>query len=203
MNTDRIETQGEATEPTVMELLQATAKTGWDKIKAEFERGVEFQYSISIGMRVEARGAIPTLEKLFAKMVEGRRIHNVQIVDREWIYDINAIEHLKAMVFKEPIEIELVTRKERDTVETGEQEESPTKSEWDGLEDMGKLIRTMPSDKQIRGKSGMLQALTLQALHHAFDTGRERPYAQRSFRGNNAATTLLGNIGRRKVGGKK
>lgn len=90
-----------------------------------------------------------------------------------------------------------------DTVETGEKEDSPTKSEWDSLEAMGKLIRNTPSDKQIRGKSNIMQSMTLMALHQAFDTGRQRPYAGRSFQGNNAATTLLGNIGRRKVGGKK
>lgn len=203
MNTDRIETQGEAVEPTAWELMQAAAKSGWDKVKVLVNEGEAVQYSINIGIRVEARDAIVTLEKLFAKMAADKRVHNIQVVDANWVYDIKMVDYLKAHVFGEPVEVELITRTERDLVDTGEQEESPIKSEDDSLATLGKLIRTVPSDQQIRGKSNILQAMTLQALHHAFDTGRQRPYATRSFKGNNAATTLLGNIGRRKVGGKK
>lgn len=203
MNTDRIETQGETVEPTAWDLMQATAKAGWDKIKVLVNEGEAVQYSINIGIRVEARGAIITLEKLFAKMATDKRVHNIQVVDAGWVYDIKMVDYLKAHIFGEPVEIDLITRTAREDLVIAEQEDQPMKSEYDSLEGMGKLIRTVPSDRQSRGKSNILQAMTLQALHHAFDTGRQRPYAGRTFQGNNAATTLLGNIGRRKVGGKK
>lgn len=54
-----------------------------------------------------------------------------------------------------------------------------------------------------RGKSGIKQSMTLAALHAAFGADMGRPRPERIYKGNNAATTLLANIGRRKVGGKK
>lgn len=202
MNIDRIETQGEDNPVDELVLLQAVAKAGWDKIWATNNRRPGLKYSIGLGIRAGAHEVIPTLEKLFAKMADDRIVNNVTVDTGKASYHINMVDYLKAHVFDGDTHIPLVTKKETPTTDIGSVPALGEGNDQGVLEILAREYRQSPPPQSIRGKSNIMQSMTLMALHQAFGQETGRPTAQRAYLGNNAATTILGNIGRRKPRGK-
>lgn len=194
MNTDKIAIVGDAEDvESVQDAMRRIVNLAWENIQVLRRAGHPAKYSIGVGFNMPLREAIPRVQAALNDMVERKIVNDIEIVDGDTICKINLSEHLKAAAFEEVPNCELVTFGLRTDTLTAD----------DKLEPLGKFFRDVPSPQSTRGKSNMMQSMTLLALHNAFGMNSGRPQPTRFYNGNNAATTILGNIGRKKLGGKK
>lgn len=193
MNTDKIAIVGDDENvDSVRDVIREIVARFWVNVVAQRKAGFPFKYSIGIGFNLPYEEVVKQLPKVLDEMLTTKILNTIEIVDGNNICKIHLAEFLRAEAFDETVGHEIVTFQTKD--ETGEMK--------DQLEPLGRFFRGA-SPLSIRGKSGIKQSMVLAALHSAFGMESGIPRPSKFYNGNNAATTILGNIGRKKYGGKK
>lgn len=191
MNIDKIAIVGDDDGENVQDTIRRMAGKCWEKIQALRAAGHTVKHSISVGFDCSFEDAVKQLESAFTDMIQNKLVNTIEIVDGENVCKIYFAEYLRAASVDAQLDHDLVVFSKRDVGTLP----------WDQLGNADTLFRDAPVPQSTRGKSNIMQSMTLLALHHAFGMDAGRPQPTR-FSGNNAATTILGNIGRRKPRGK-
>lgn len=193
MNTDKIAIVGDSESvESIHDVIREIVGRFWVNVVVQRKAGFPFKYSIGVGFNLPFEDAAKQLPLVLDEMMHTKVLNSIEIVDGNNICKIHFAEYLRAEAFDEAIDHEIVTFHTKD--ETGEMK--------DRLEPLGRFFRDAPP-QSIRGKSGISRSVLLASLHNAFGLDSSPPRPTRFYNGNNAATTILGNIGRKNYGGKK